>query len=477
MDEINSPPAAAALMESTRCIGYSFESAISDILDNSISASAKNIWIYSTPSDDPFVTILDDGDGLTKEELIAAMRYGANPNEKREETDLGRFGLGLKMASLSQCRCLTVISKTESGVISCRWDLDRVIQTDQWTLQILSDSEVQDLPSVGDLHKLSHGTRVIWQNLDKLKERAVKVDELMSQTLLSCKKHLSMIFHRFMEPKNNPLNIYLNHDKLVPLDPFFTSSNLTRSLPEQSIIIQGQVVTVKPYVLPPESKMKPADLEKIGGLQRNLQGFWVYRNKRLIIPGTWFKLSRSKELSKLARVRVDIPNSLDSIWDIDVKKSSASVPVIFQHDFEKILEKVIETSEYKYKFRGRKVSDSNKHFIWDKYAHDGGYRYSVNKEHPVVKNCLDSVDKSMQGAILELIKYLEDSIPYNDIFNTMGEAKLSVPEITSEEIEALIENGRKLIDKGLKVDNLKTIEPFMNYQEVLDRLKNYESGE
>ena len=142
MDEINSPPAAAALMESTRCIGYSFESAISDILDNSISASAKNIWIYSTPSDDPFVTILDDGGGLTKDELMEAMRYGANPNEKRDETDLGRFGLGLKMASLSQCRCLTVISKTDSGITSCRWNLDRVIQTDQWTLQILSDSEV-----------------------------------------------------------------------------------------------------------------------------------------------------------------------------------------------------------------------------------------------------------------------------------------------------------------------------------------------
>ncbi len=477
MDEINSPPAAAALMESTRCIGYSFESAISDILDNSISASAKNIWIYSMPSDDPFVTILDDGDGLTKEELMEAMRYGANPNEKRDETDLGRFGLGLKMASLSQCRCLTVISKTYSGITSCRWNLDRVIQTDQWTLQILSDSEVQNLPSVPDLLRLPHGTLVIWQNLDKLKERAVKVDELMSQTLLSCKKHLSLVFHRFMETKNNLLNIYLNRDKLVPLDPFFTSSNLTRSLPEQPIIIQGQVVTVKPYVLPPESKMKPADLEKIGGLQRNLQGFWVYRNKRLIIPGTWFKLSRSKELSKLARVRVDIPNSLDSIWDIDVKKSSASVPVIFQHDFEKVLEKVIETSEYKYKFRGRKISDSNKQFIWDKYSHDGGYRYAVNREHPIVKNCLESVDERTRGSVLELIKYLEESIPYNDIFNTMGEAKLIVFEVTSEEIEELIEKGHRLLQSGLKVKDLKTIEPFMNYKEVLDTLEKYESGE
>lgn len=477
MDEISSPPAAAALMESTRCIGYSFESAISDILDNSISAKAKNIWIYSAPSEDPFVTILDDGEGLTRAELIEAMRYGANPNEKRDETDLGRFGLGLKMASLSQCRCLTVISKTDEGITSCRWNLDRVIETDQWTLQILSESEIIDLPSVSDLMKQTHGTLVVWQNLDKLKERAIKVSELMKSTLESCKKHLSLTFHRFMEPKVNPLNIFLNKDKLVPFDPFFTSSTLTRALPEQPVYIQNQEVTVKPYVLPPESKMTHADIEKIGGLQRNLQGFWVYRNKRLIIPGTWFKLRPGRELTKLARVRVDIPNSLDSIWDIDVKKSSATVPAVFQHDFEKVLDKVTESSEYKYKFRGRKVSDTHKQFIWDKYSHDGGYRYAVNREHPIVKTCLDAADEQTRKSILELIKFLEDTIPFNDIFNTMGEAKLNISEITDDEIEDLIEKGHRLMQSGLKVKDLRTIEPFMNYDEVLSCLEKYESGE
>ncbi len=477
MDEINSPPAAAALMESTRCIGYSFESAVSDILDNSISANAKNIWIYSKPSNNPFITILDDGDGLSHSELVEAMRYGADPNQKREETDLGRFGLGLKMASLSQCRCLTVVSKTDEGITSCRWNLDRVIETNEWTLQILTIEEVIDLPSMKDLISLNHGTLVVWQNLDKLKERAVDVSDLMKDTLQSCKKHLSLVFHRFMEPTKNPLNIYLNYDKLVPLDPFFTSSTLTRAFPEQTIPIQGQIVSVKSFVLPPESKMTPADIEKIGGLQRNLQGFWVYRNKRLIIPGTWFKLSRNKELSKLARVRVDIPNTLDSIWDIDVKKSSASIPVVFQHDFEKVLDKVIETSEYKYKYRGRKVSDSNKVFIWDKISHDGGFRYQVNRDHPIVKNCLESLDRNTLDSILDVFKYLEDSIPYNDIFNTMGEAKLSTHETSTEDIENMINQGHRLLAMGLKLDLLRNTEPFMNYPEVLKNLEKYEMGE
>ena len=155
-------------MESTRSIGYSFESALADIIDNSISACADNVWITSLPDEDPFVAVLDDGEGLTGSELQEAMRYGTNPGIERSVDDLGRFGLGMKMASLSQCRVLTVISKKDRCVSSCRWDLDRVIQTDQWTLQILDESEVEGLPQYDELTSLDHGTLIVWQKLDKL---------------------------------------------------------------------------------------------------------------------------------------------------------------------------------------------------------------------------------------------------------------------------------------------------------------------
>ena len=134
MHEIDAPPTAAALMESTRSIGYSFDSAVADIIDNSISAGAKHVWIKSVPSDDPYVAILDDGIGMSSDKLAEAMRYGTNPNMQRSTTDLGRFGLGMKMASLSQCRVLTVISKFKGRISVCRWNLDRVIQTNKWTL-------------------------------------------------------------------------------------------------------------------------------------------------------------------------------------------------------------------------------------------------------------------------------------------------------------------------------------------------------
>jgi len=473
MKEVDSPPTAAALMESTRSIGYSFESAVSDIVDNSIGASAKNIWIMSLPNTDPYVAILDDGEGLNSEELQKAMRYGINPNTIRSAEDLGRFGLGMKMASLSQCRRFTIISKTGAGYNACRWDLDRVIETDQWTLQVLSLEEVEDSPQIHMLKTLKHGTLVIWENLDKIKERAVDLQEAIKETLVSCKYHLCLYFHLYMGVKKNPLSIFMNNNKLEPLDPFLSDNTLTSVMPSQNIEIQGQKVVVTPYILPPESKMTPKDIAKIGGAQRNLQGFWVYRNRRLIIPGTWFKLSRSKELTKLARVRVDIPNSMDSIWDIDVKKSSATVPDQFKKEFENVLDRVISKSERKYTFHGRKESGLAKNFVWNKISFDKSYKYEVNLDHPFVKRGYDELDDGSKAWFCDVMKLVEKSVPYNDIFCTMGEAKLAHMENTCEEEEEYIGQGIRLLELGVSIDALRSTEPYMNYSAVIRKLEEY----
>lgn len=323
MEEIQSPPAASALMESTRSVGYSFESAVSDIVDNSISADARNIWITSLPGDDPFVSILDDGNELSLQELEEAMRYGTDPNAVRDKNDLGRFGLGMKIASLSQCRRLTVVSAKSGSVSACRWDLDRVIETDSWTLQVLSGGELDGLPSIDKIRSMPSGTLVVWENMDKIRERSGgDLSALMSKTISDLKEHLRLTFHRFMDSAAGEVRIFLNGDELKPCDPFLTRNTQTKAFPEETVKIEGEDVKVKAYVLPVESKLTPEDVDMMGGLNRSLQGFWVYRNKRLIIPGTWFRLTNKKELTKLARVRVDIPNTLDSVWDIDVKKSS-----------------------------------------------------------------------------------------------------------------------------------------------------------
>jgi hypothetical protein len=276
-----------------------------------------------------------------------------------------------------------------------------------------------------------------------------------------------------MSSKKDPICIYVNNNKLEPSDPFLSDNTLTSVMPSQTVEINGQNVIVTPYVLPPESKMTPEDIEKIGGTQRNLQGFWVYRNRRLIIPGTWFKLSRSKELSKLARVRVEIPNSMDLIWDIDVKKSSASVPDQFKKEFENVLGRVISKSERKYTFRGRKDSDSSKNYVWNKISFDKSYSYELNIEHPLIKEGFDKLDEDSKIWFREVMKLAEKSIPYNDIFCTMGDAKLAQSENMDEDEKEYIGQVIRLFEMGVPIEILRSTEPYMNYPKVMNELEKY----
>ena len=160
------PPRASVLIESMRDIGYSLQTAVSDIIDNSIAAGAKNIeFLADTTSDLPAIGILDDGSGMSDDELLEAMRPGTrSPLEGRPDHDLGRFGLGLKTASFSQCRRLTVLTR-KAGTTSCAvWDLDTVAESDEWYVE-LPDS-IADIPWVDRLER--NGTLVVWQKLDRL---------------------------------------------------------------------------------------------------------------------------------------------------------------------------------------------------------------------------------------------------------------------------------------------------------------------
>lgn len=169
MKTIFLPPSASALMESTRSIGYSLEAAIADIIDNSIAACANLVEINFLPDVNPYVVIADNGHGMCMPELQIAMQYGSkNPLEKRNETDLGRYGLGLKTASLSQCQVLTVISKKNKHISCCRWDLRHIRQTDNWALLVLDEEETQRLPGFDFLQSRESGTVVIWQDLDRI---------------------------------------------------------------------------------------------------------------------------------------------------------------------------------------------------------------------------------------------------------------------------------------------------------------------
>lgn len=194
------PPSASSLSASMRDLGYSLEAAVADLVDNSISAHATRVAIVcDLASEHPSLSILDNGDGMTADELILAMRHGAaHPDRPRRADDLGRFGLGLKTASFSQCRRMTVVAR-KAGVLSgAEWNLDLIDQKDDWVLLVLNDDEAADQPGVSGLG--SKGTVVVWRLLDRLfeDERGDRRDEIVNEKLGMLDRHLALVFHRFL---------------------------------------------------------------------------------------------------------------------------------------------------------------------------------------------------------------------------------------------------------------------------------------
>ena len=364
MKTVDLPPYAPTLMESTRAIGYSIEAAIADIIDNSIAASASRVDIDFFPIGESYIAILDNGWGMTSESLIAAMQYGSrNPLETRDENDLGRYGLGMKTASLSQCRILTVLSKKAGVLTGAQWNLNHIQRAESWSLLLIDEEEAKKYPSFDKLNQYENGTLVIWQDLDKFAVGETDIAEAFTRKMELIREHLSLVFHRYLsgEPGLKKLDIRMNEQSVEPQDPFLIKKS-TQLMDDEVIIVRGQKVRVKPYILPHTSKLTQKELKALGGkdgLRKN-QGFYVYRNKRLLVWGNWFRLMRQGDLSKLARVQVDIPNSLDDLWTLDIKKSTATPPEEVKRNLSVIIQKISEGSKRTWTYRGKKEKSKGK---------------------------------------------------------------------------------------------------------------------
>lgn len=462
-------PKASSLIESLRDIGYSFESAVADIIDNSITAKSKNIHIYFDLQDKKLsFAIIDDGIGMNKDELIEAMRPGTkNPLDSRDENDLGRFGLGLKTASFSQCRKLTVASLKHNQHVATVWDLDYVAQTEDWSLQVLDSNEISNLYKINQLN--NSGTAVLWEDTDRIVDNTVAEanEDVIYEKIENLQKHLELVFHRYLKGKDK-INIFINGEQLKAFDPFFSTHSATQELASETIIINHQKIKIIPYILPHYSKVSVQDYEYYaggGGYLKN-QGFYVYRNKRLLISGTWFRLIPQSEMYKLARIQIDLPNNLDDLWKIDVKKSKASPPLIIRQRLKKIIEKIAGSSTRVYKGRSRYISNENIAF-WERTSARGEIRYSINQKHPILQSFRKKLNKEEEYEFEEILKLVASFFPkdalYADLGNNPKELILD-SEIIDKELEdkamILYENG---IFSMNNIETLKYIEPFNKY--------------
>lgn len=478
-------PFASSMSQSLRAFGYDLPSAIADLVDNSIFANAKNVWIdFNWDGDESSVCVTDDGRGMAEKEMLDAMRPGSrNPLESRDPGDLGRYGLGLKTASFSQCRRLTVRSKQQKRAVTRCWDLDFIQQKNKWLL--LRSAREESEPSLARIGKMVAGTSVLWEKMDRI-VADLDVDNQLHESLFhqrieGVKAHLAMIFHRFMEGRNR-LTIFINGRAIEPWDPFLTSQKATQQLADEAIALFQGRVNVVPYVLPHLSKLTKKVHDEAGGIKgwNAHQGFYVYRNKRLLVPGDWLGLSFSKEEHyRLARILLDIPNSMDQQWEIDVTKSKARPPDALRKDLKRIADLTRSRASDIYRHRGRIIARNNSAphvFAWDKKVKHGKIFYSVNREHPLVKDVManSGAGKSRINALLRL---LEETVPVPWIVmsNAENPDQQSVPFEQSpssqicdimREVFTALRRSDMTVKEALH--RLRTMEPFDRYPDAVE---------
>ena len=474
-------PFAPSLIESMRSLGYSFPAAIADLLDNSISAKARNIDIISTPEMEPSLIILDDGNGMTENELCEAMRYGSsNPLETRREDDLGRFGLGMKAASLSQCRKLIVVSKKEGKVSAYSWDLDYVIDSESWMLMGFTEDEMLQFPHIDQLLEKEHGTYIYLSEFDRIKEGTGNLSETFNKCLDDMINHLALVFHRFID---EGLTIRVNQLELEARDPFLSYHRATQRKRESSFRINNEKITLKPFILPHLSKLSQDDLDKVGGKDRlrSEQGFYVYRNKRLIIWGTWFRLERKDELNKLARVMVDIPNSLDYMWSIDIKKSAATLPDIIKKNMYNAVYESVLCSEAVHTYRGRKEKkDKDIEYVWERVKVRDGYEYQINRKIPQLELLESTLDESQLRLLSSVINTIEAAFPVSALYVDAAKGNVEDKKIEpGDDFERVWDDLQTQmayvraqgLSERLYYQAFLKVEPYCNVEEIKNRIR------
>ena len=417
-------PHAKMLLVALLSVGYINETAIADIVDNSVSGMATKIELYFD-WDNRRIIVADNGLGMDYQELMDAMEIGsADPNEIRPSQDLGRFGLGLKTASFSMAKKLLVVSKKNSIVSNAEWDLDMVAFEDKWEVSEYDELEISEiLESVNTYthyNNWEQGTLIIISELDRLidEDNIEKSKKYFYKMVRSIKSHLAITFHRFME--EDGLQIFVNGNEIIPWNPFWIESPSTMELAREELFDGKNEVIVEPYILPHKNKFgSEEEYKKAAGAKdwRGQQGFYVYRSRRLLVYGTWFGKLKKEPAYNLARIKLDMSADSDFEWDIDIKKSKATLPVVIEEQITQIAYLAIEKSVAVYNSRGvynRKNTANNTSlkYVWEQRKNtSGNYMFYLNKKHPMLLKILSEMDENAQKQLKTYLSLIESYSP------------------------------------------------------------------
>jgi hypothetical protein len=460
-------PSAKRLIKSLRDIGYEFVDAVADIVDNSVEGQATVINItLNFDGENSYLTIADNGIGMTSKEIQESLRFGSN-RTYAEADDLGRYGLGLKTASLSQCERLTVSSRRgeeRARFNSFCWDLDHIEKTNRWEILKVENEDLKD-QALNHLNKTT-GTVITWERLSRLMgykypygEYAKKQSEQMANSL---KTHLGMVFHRFLsgEVKGKRIAIYINDQRIVPWDPYSRGETHTQEIKTLSIPIVFNNYThdiiIRPFILPPQSLFSSTKAHLLAsgpGKWNKQQGLYIYRANRIIQPGGWNGLRTSDEHTKLVRIAVFIPSQLDELFQVNVAKKHLTLPRELRTNLLKEIQPIIQRAQEVYREKTiEPVSDSIINLQINSSRHVTLKAFNESEKNSEILSSLSTSNS----------KYLskEDPLAKRTASRAGFHAEYG---LFLELIRALFDNGdeyekrtlEKLLEKYLSIDNSK----------------------
>ncbi len=469
--------------------GYSLETSLADLMDNSISANADKIEVIVDSDTEPFTLFLaDNGDGMSEAELIENMQFpSSSPEKKRNNLDLGRFGLGMKTASFSQTRRFTVISKIKgtSKFSSRTWDVD-FLKENGWKIIVNSEEEIDY--AVNRYRKLSSeflnkfddfeaNTIVVWSGLYKFEEylqQNNRKNALKKEINEVTTDYLSLVFHRFMERELNPLKIRINNTNVEPFNPFPEKEKDFRQIQPKQSQFRSDVIKIEGFVLPSRSiEENKKGLTKWTTRNRGLmdmEGLYIYRADRIILFGGWNGIVKKAPRLQLARLRVEVGNKVDHLLHLNVAKSQIVVPHELRMAFEQYIDELKIEAEREYynrgirKFSGGKSKRTNQ--LFERSYSSKGSVLEVNNNFPIIKSFEDTLTKDQKSKLNLILRMINTRV--NNIRHVHEEKEfLNVIEkdgIYSEDIVNVI---KELLESQVTKETIREdILPHLGFKYV-----------
>lgn len=474
--------------------GYSLETALADLIDNSISANANRVEVLTQIDKEPFILFLsDNGNGMDLDSLKKNMQFPSkSPEESRDRNDLGRFGLGLKTASFSQTRCFTVLSRPKESEVfyGLTWDVNHLQKSGKWEIIINSDEEIREIlvqynsiskAHLNDSEGYNPNTIVVWKGLYKFENYVNDLNKqiaIREQITNTTSEYLSIVFHKFMEKELDPLTIRINNTIVHPFNPFPTSNSKLRALEPLQKEFGSDYVRMQGFILP-NSSIK--DSSNIWTPQNkslmDMEGLYIYRANRLILFGGWNGLIKKAPRLQLARLKIDIGNRGDHLFHLNVAKSQINIPHDLKSAFLRAIVELKTEANKEFFNHGlqtlkQKPSEHNSELFF-KLATNKGVLLRINDEFPLLKSLKSTLDRKQTAKLNFLLKLstnLINKVRQVDVNEITGNTVLdgiSVNEIC-ESIKELLQLG--LSKEQIKKDILPIIGLKNNLIEEVDRL-------